>query len=121
MNVGDANLENYYQLVRQGKVSVNRGKIRTVDDERRRCFILPLKNARVSKTLFAERTGETLEQCFAKEINSYKALGLIAEDDNHVWLTSRGRFFADEISTQFFDPDYLPFPDVARIADSATG
>ncbi len=107
--------------MRQGKVSVNRGKIRTVDDERRRCFILPLKNARVSKALFTERTGEIIEQCFGKEINSFKTLGLIAENDSHVWLTSRGRFFADEIATQFFDPDYLPFPDVTRIADTATG
>ncbi|VAX02532.1 Hypothetical radical SAM family enzyme in heat shock gene cluster, similarity with CPO of BS HemN-type [hydrothermal vent metagenome] len=121
MNVGDANLENYYQLVRQGKVSVNRGKIRTVDDERRRCFILPLKNARVSKALFTERTGETIEHCFGKAINGFKTLNLIEEDDSHVWLTTRGRFFADEIATQFFDPDYLPFSDVTRIADTATG
>jgi len=119
MNVGDANLENYYQLVRQGKVSVNRGKIRSADDERRRCFILPLKNSRVSKQLFSARTGETIEQCFGKEINVFKGLGLIEENDNQVWLTQRGRFFADEIATQFFDPDYLPFPDVSRIAKMA--
>lgn len=120
MNVGDANLENYYKLVREGKVSVNRGKIRTVDDERRRCFILPLKNSRVSKQLFTERTGETVEQCFGKEINVFKRLGLIEENAEHVWLTQRGRFFADEVSTQFFDPNYLPFPEVSRAADMAS-
>ncbi|MBL1276406.1 MAG: coproporphyrinogen III oxidase family protein [Ectothiorhodospiraceae bacterium] len=119
MNVGDANLENYYKLVREGKVSVNRGKIRSADDERRRCFILPLKNARVSKQTFTERTGETVEQCFSTEINVFKSLGLIEENDSHVWLTPRGRFFADEISTQFFDPNYLPFPDVTRVAEMA--
>jgi len=117
MNVGDANLENYYKLVQQGKVSVNRGKIRTVDDERRRCFILPLKNSRVNKQLFTERTGETVAQCFGKEINVFKGLGLIEENNEYVWLTQRGRFFADEISTQFFDPNYLPFPEVSRAAD----
>lgn len=120
MNVGDANLENYYRLVRQGKVSVNRGKIRTADDERRRCFILPLKNSRVDKKVFTARTGQTIEQCFGKGISAFKAMGLIDESDSHVWLTHRGRFFADEIATQFFDPNYLPFPEVSRAVDMAS-
>jgi len=118
MNIGDANLDKYYRLVDQGRVSVNRGKIRSVDDERRRCFILPLKNSRVSKQVFRERTGETVEQCFGQAIEPFKNLGLMDEDDSHVWLTRRGRFFADEISTQFFDPNYLPFPEVARLAET---
>jgi oxygen-independent coproporphyrinogen-3 oxidase len=114
LNIGDSNLENYYQLVRSGKVSVNRGKIRTTDDERRRCFILPLKNSRVSKEVFTQRTGELVHDCFGTEISWLKNLGLMAEDSQHIWLTRLGRFYADEVATQFFDPNYLPFPDVAR-------
>jgi oxygen-independent coproporphyrinogen-3 oxidase len=114
LNVGDANLENYYRFIQNGKVAINRGKIRTADDERRRCFILPLKNSRVSKQVFMERTGENVGDCFAAEINWLKGLELIAEDENHIWLTDLGRFFADEVATQFFDPNYLPFPEVVR-------
>jgi oxygen-independent coproporphyrinogen-3 oxidase len=119
LNMGDANLENYYNLVRQGKVSVNRGKVRTIDDERRRCFILPLKNSQVSKQVFTERTGEKVENCFGPEIQWLKDNDLVEENESHVWLTRLGRFFADEVATQFFDPDYLPFPEVARLSGLA--
>ena len=114
LNVGDQSLEQYYQYIDNGQVSVNRGKVRTRDDELRRSFILPLKNTRVSKRFFTERTGAKVEDCFREEIAWLKSFDLIAEDDHHVWLTKRGRFFADEVSTQFFNPNYLPFPDVAR-------
>ena len=121
LNVGDANLDNYYRLVDSGKVSVNRGKIRTADDERRRSFILPLKNSRVSKQVFVERTGEKVGDCFGVEIDWLKDLGLIEEDDRYVQFTQLGRFFADEVATQFFDPNYLPFPEVVRAPQSISG
>jgi oxygen-independent coproporphyrinogen-3 oxidase len=114
MNVGDQSLASYYSLIDQGKVPVNRGKIRSHDDQVRRSFILPLKNMKVEKQLFTERTGETINGYFADEVRWLKQLGLLAEDHYAVWLTKTGRFFADEVATQFFDPHYLPFPDVAR-------
>lgn len=114
LNVGDANLENYYNYLREGRVAVNRGKLRTRDDELRRSFVLPLKNTRVSKAFFTERTGARVEDCFQHEIDWLKRFGLVDENATHVWLTRRGRFFADEVSSQFFNPNYLPFPDVAR-------
>lgn len=114
LNVGDHNLENYYDLVRAGKVSVNRGKVRTRDDELRRSFVLPLKNTQVDKAFFEARTGAKVSDCFQTEIDWLKGFDLIAENEHNVWLTARGRFFADEVCTQFFDPNYLPFPDVAR-------
>jgi oxygen-independent coproporphyrinogen-3 oxidase len=112
LNVGDQNLASYYKLIEQGKVSVNRGKIRTADDERRRSFILPLKNSRVSKRVFTERTAENVHDCFGAEINWLKGLGAMDEDDSHIWLTPLGRFFADEVATQFFDPNYMPYPEM---------
>ena len=119
LNVGDQNLASYYNLIEQGKVSVNRGKIRTADDERRRSFILPLKNSRVSKSVFTERTAENVHDCFGDEIVWLKGLGLMEEDDSHIWLTRVGRFFADEVATQFFDPNYLPFPEVREARNLA--
>jgi len=114
MNVGDQSLASYYALIDQGKVPVNRGKIRTHDDQVRRSFILPLKNMKVNKALFSKRCGENLNDYFSNEITWLKQLGLLAEDAENIWLTKLGRFFADEVATQFFDPNYLPFPEVAR-------
>lgn len=113
-NVGDKDLSCYYGLVDQGKVSVNRGKVRTFDDEARRSFILPLKNSYVDKQAYRARTGVDASDFFAPEIAWFKQLGMIEEDSQTIRLTRRGRFVADEVTTQFFDPGYLPFPDVAR-------
>jgi len=114
INVGDANLQNYYSLIDQGKVAINRGKLRTDDDEIRRSFILPLKNMKVNKQQFTERTGKTINDYFTDEISWLKQLNLLEEDNQSVWLTQLGRFFADEVATQFFNPDYMPFNEVMR-------
>lgn len=116
LNVGDQNLQSYYDLIDQEKVAVNRGKIRTEDDEVRRCFLLPLKNIKVNKQEFTQRTGQKISDLFQPEIDWLKQFDLITEDDQYVWLTKRGRFFADEVTTQFFNPAYLPFPEVAQIS-----
>jgi len=116
LNVGDQSLQSYYDLIDSGKVSVNRGKIRSKDDEIRRSFLLPLKNIRVDKQVFQDRTGVTVTSQFQPEIDWLKPLKLLDESESHVWLTDRGRFFADEVTTQFFNPAYLPFPDVSRIS-----
>ncbi len=114
INIGDANLQNYYDLIDQGKVAINRGKARTNDDELRRSFILPLKNMRVDKQQFYERTGKTIDDAFINEVTWLKQLGLLEENDQYVSLTKLGKYFADEVATQFFNPDYMPFDDVMR-------
>lgn len=114
INVGDANLENYYSLIDQGKVAINRGKMRTKDDELRRSLILPLKNMKVNKQQFTERTSETINKFFNNEVTWLKQLGLLEENDQEIWLTKLGKYFADEVATQFFNPDYMPFDDVMR-------
>jgi len=121
LNVGDQDLTSYYSLIDENKVAINRGKLRTRDDEVRRSFILPLKNMKVSKAFFQELIGVPLEIYFAEQINYLKGLHLLDENDSHVWLTDSGRFFADEVCTQFFNPDYLPFPEVMRIPKAAFG
>ena len=113
LNVGDESLEQYYKLIDAGKVSINRGMVRSHDDEVRRRFILPLKNSFVDKQCFAETTGETVEAYFGEKINRLKKLGLVDETNDRVFLTTRGRFFADEVAMQFFNEKYLPFPELA--------
>lgn len=108
LNAGDDSLQRYYQLIDAGKVSVDRGKVRTTEDERRRSFILPLKNARVFKHAFRERTGMHASTCFAAEIQWAIEHGLIEEDEQSIGLTPRGRFFADEVALRFFESCYLP-------------
>ncbi len=113
LNVGDESLEQYYQLIDEGKVSVNRGLVRTHDDEVRRRFILPLKNSFVHKQTFNLVTGETVQDYFGEKIQWLKKLGLLDEDKEKVFMTARGRFFADEVAMQFFSEKYLPFPELA--------
>jgi len=116
LNVGDANLQNYYQLVDDGKVSVNRGMVRTHDDEVRRRFVLPLKNSFVHKESFSRDTGETVENYFGETIARLKKTGLLDENKETVFMTRCGKFFADEVAMQFFNEKYLPFPELAHVS-----
>ena len=113
-NVGDISLKQYYGLIDQGKIPIDRGKIRTLDDEARRSFVVPIKNNRLEKSAYTARCGVTAHDYFGPQIVRLKDLGLMAEDETHIWLTRRGKFFVDEVCQQFFHPDYLPFPEVAQ-------
>lgn len=113
-NIGHHDLENYYRPIREGHSPIDRGKLRSTDEETRRSFILPLKNDYVDKNEFARRTGQMASVYFAKEIQWLNGLGLVEEDASSIRLTTRGRFFADEVAAQFFDPRYLTHPDVKK-------
>jgi len=113
MSVGDHDLEKYYAPIREGKTAVNRGIVRTLDEEVRRSFILPLKNVRVDKNKFTEHTGQDASDYFSEELAWLSGLGLIEQDEKFISLTRRGRFFADEVSAQFFDSKYLTYKEVA--------
>ena len=41
-----------------------------------------------------------------------KQLGLVEEDNEKIWLTKPGGFFADEVTTQFFNPAYCVYDDI---------
>lgn len=114
MSVGDHDLEQYYAPIREGKTAINRGRLRSNDEETRRSFILPLKNTKVSKESFQARTGQVANDYFAEEISWLSGLGLLDQNEAFIWLTQRGRFFADEVTAQFFDPKYLTFGEVAN-------
>jgi oxygen-independent coproporphyrinogen-3 oxidase len=109
LNTGES-LVAYTSLVNQGRLPINRGKLKTEDDQRRWALTLPLKHNGVSKKMFRDVTGTTIHEAFPGQIANLKKFGLVEEDDTSLRLTARGIFFADEVITQFYHPEYLPFP-----------
>lgn len=103
----------YYSLIKQGNLPLNRGLVRNRDDQLRWHLILPLKNRKVYKKDYQNLTGVLLDEVFRKKIEKLKEFNLLYEDDEVLALTSRGRFFADEVCQEFFHPNYMPFPRTA--------
>ena len=112
INVGDKDLSNYYQYIDNGKVAINRGKVLTFDDVARRSFMLPLKNHHVDKAFYKSSVGVDANVLFENELSWMKQLNMIEENDEKFWLSKRGAFFADEVATQFFNPNYVAFDDI---------
>lgn len=105
--------QKYYSLIENGRLPLDRGLIRTEDDQVRWCIILPLKNRRVYKKFYQLQTGVSLESVFRRKIERLKKFGLLSEDDTGLGLTALGAFFADEVCHQFHHPNYMPFPRTA--------
>jgi len=111
-NVGE--LPRYKDLVCSGRIPVNRGLYRDFQVEARRSFITPLKNDRVVKKDFRRRLGKSAAEVFGPELTRLAPYRLIAEDEQDYRLTRRGQFFADQTVMQFFQRQYLPFPEIAH-------
>lgn len=109
LNTGES-LAAYAAMISQGNLPINRGKIKSVDDQRRWALTLPLKHNGLDRKQFQEITGSEVREVFPRQIENLKKYGLVAEDAERIVLTDRGIFFADEVITQFYHPDYLPFP-----------
>ena len=109
LNTGES-LPKYVAGVRSGTLPINRGKLRTPDDERRWAAAITLKHNGIPKQQFRELTGASVAEAFPRHLENLKKYDLVREDDEKVRLTSRGRFFGDEVVTQFYHPAYLPFP-----------
>jgi len=102
--------EEYYAAIEAGRLPLNRGLVRSPDQQMRWSIILPVKNRDVRKDLFQKRTGESLDRVFRPKIERLKAFGLVTEDEKALAVTSLGAFFADEVAEQFSHPDHIPFP-----------
>jgi oxygen-independent coproporphyrinogen-3 oxidase len=100
----------YFELVERGVVPINRGLVRSQDENQRWHVILPLKNWKIHKKYFAMRTGQEINALYPKRIALLVEHGLLYEDDKIIQLTPKGRFFADEICALFYTEDYVPFP-----------
>ncbi|MBL7084280.1 MAG: coproporphyrinogen III oxidase family protein [Candidatus Aminicenantes bacterium] len=102
--------DEYYQAVDEGRLPLNRGLVRGIDEQIRWAIILPLKNYYVRKKYFKKVTGVPIEGLFCDKFDALKESGLITENDKHIELTTLGAFFADEVVEQFHQRPYIPFP-----------
>jgi oxygen-independent coproporphyrinogen-3 oxidase len=105
--------DEYYARIAEGRLPVNRGLVRSEEQQLRWAIALPLKNRSVRKRRFRERTGVGLEEVFRAKIAALAEFGLVVEDQRELALTPLGAFFADEVATSFNHPDHLPFPRAA--------
>lgn len=99
----------YYGLIEQGRLPLNRGLVRSREEQQRWNIVLPLKNRSVHKKLFKERTGIELDNVFRDKIERLKRHGLLVENERKLELTPRGAFFADEVCHCFHSQAYVPF------------
>jgi len=109
LNTGES-LERYSSYIDKGVLPINRGRVRTRDEESRWAVTLSLKHNGLSKALFNDLLGMPVEEVFPRQIKNLTKYGLTTDDGEKLQLTDRGKFFADEVVMQFYHPDYLPFP-----------
>ncbi len=109
LNTGES-LAKYGEYLRNGVLPINRGKIRTDDDTQRWAIALTLKHNGLLKKPFQELTGVSVHEAFPRQIDNLKKYLLVDENEHMLQLTSRGKFFADEVVTQFYHQNYRPFP-----------
>ncbi|MFZ1493654.1 MAG: coproporphyrinogen-III oxidase family protein [Candidatus Competibacter denitrificans] len=102
--------EEYYSLIESGHLPINRGIIRTPEEQMRWAIVLPLKNRSARKSDFLQATGKPMNGYFRNKINKLQDAGLVVEDDERLVLTKLGAFFADEVAQQFQHPTYMPYP-----------
>ena len=105
-----ANWDEYYKNIENGRLPLNRGLVRSQEEQVRWAIILPLKNLDIWKPTFTERTGLNLDETFRPRIENLKKYGLVTETDKKIALTTLGCFFADEVAESFAAPQYIPFP-----------
>lgn len=89
---------------------INRGIIRSPEEQMRWAIILPLKNRSARKSDFLRATGKPMEHYFRAKIAKLQDAGLVVEDEERLVLTKLGAFFADEVVQQFQHPDYIHYP-----------
>ena len=102
--------DEYYSLIESGHLPINRGLVRSREEQMRWAIILPLKNRSARKSDFLRVTGEPMDKYFRTKIAQLADAGLVVEDDERLVLTKLGGFFADEVAQQFQSPNYMPYP-----------
>jgi oxygen-independent coproporphyrinogen-3 oxidase len=99
----------YYDSIDAGRLPLNRGLVRSSEEQKRWGIILPLKNSFINKNIYKARTGESVDNVFIEKMARLKTYGLVTEEDKKIETTKLGAFFADEVVQQFHSPDYIPF------------
>jgi oxygen-independent coproporphyrinogen-3 oxidase len=103
--------EEYYRKIESSKLPLNRGLVRSKEQQMRWATALPLKNYFIRKKRFQQVTGVSIDDVFQEKFSVLKDFGLISEDDRKYELTRLGAFFADEVVQQFYEKKYIPFPE----------
>lgn len=102
--------DEYYALIEQGKLPINRGIVRSPESQVRWATVLPLKNSEIKKAHFRDVTGISFDDIFRRKVERLKKFGLIKENEEIISLTELGAFVADEVVEQFNSNEFMPFP-----------
>ena len=102
--------EEYYSLIDSGHLGINRGYIRSPEQQIRWSIVLPLKNWWMRKKRFEEINGVSFDKLFRKKVKRLISYGLIKDEPDRVILTDLGKLVADEVVEQFNSVEYIPFP-----------
>lgn len=105
--------QDYYDSIEKGQLPINRGCIRTPEQQLRWALILPLKNRNVRKSYFEKIAGIPLDNVFVKKMERLKQHGLLEEIGGMIQLTELGGLVADEVVEQFNSNEFMPFPEEA--------
>lgn len=108
--INTPSFEDYYQRIDEGKLPVNRGLIRTPEQEMLWSIILPLKNYFIDKILFKKMNHIDISEVYQEKFNLLKKFDLITEDDHKIALTPKGSFYSDELVHIFYEPQHQSFP-----------
>ena len=98
-NIEDIN--NYMNVVKSGKLPIQRLSESTDDDMMRREMSRLYLRLPVSKKEFMEKFGKLPEDVFSKELTSLEAKGLIEIDEKEVRLTKQGEVWKGNIAWEF--------------------
>ncbi len=100
----------YYAAIDAGRLPLNRGRVRSREDQVRWAFALPLKNRELRTGDFRLQTGVDADQVFQAKRQRLEAHGLLETHPGRISPTPLGRFFADELVQQFYAANHIPFP-----------
>lgn len=100
----------YYDLIDSGHLGINRGYIRSPEQQLRWSIVLPLKNWFMRKNRFEELNGFSFDRVFRKKVERLISYGLIEDKPDRVILTELGKMVADEVVEQFNSDEFIPFP-----------
>ena len=91
-------------------MAVNRGLLRSPEQQILWSIILPLKNYYIDKALFKKINHVDIESVFPEKFNLLKKYGFITETDKKIELTPKGAFYSDEIVHVFYESQHQSFP-----------
>ena len=109
-DINTQHFEEYYQAIDAGKLPINRGLIRSAEEQARWAIVLPMKNRDVRKREFKARSGYDFDAVFPTKVRLLKEYGLLEDTGTVVRQTEMGKFLSDEVCEQFNSIPYLPFP-----------